>query len=274
MKNRIVRGLLLPAFGLSLLVTLGCGKSEPTPAPSGGGGGYGGAPAPAAAPAAKKKWDPAAGTATVSGVVSFKGTPAARGKIDMSGNAECAECNKGAAVLDEDLIVTDGKIKNAFVWVKKGLEGWEFEAPATPVTVDQHNCMYTPHVIGIQVGQKLLAKNSDGFKHNVNLVSQKQGKPFNPMQDGGKTDEYVFDAPEFCTFKCNIHSWMTSRINVVEHPFFGVTGDDGKFTLPGLPPGKYTVEAWHEHFKAAKRMEIEIKDKETKGDVNFEFEEK
>jgi hypothetical protein len=48
--------------------------------------------------------------------------------------------------------------------------------------------------------------------------------------------------------KCNIHPWMRAYIGVVAHPFFAVTGDDGTFTIKGLPPGTYTIEAWHEKF--------------------------
>jgi hypothetical protein len=46
--------------------------------------------------------------------------------------------------------------------------------------------------------------------------------------------------------KCNIHAWMHSYIGVVDHPYFAVTGPDGKFQWKNVPPGDYTVAVWHE----------------------------
>ena len=46
--------------------------------------------------------------------------------------------------------------------------------------------------------------------------------------------------------KCDVHAWMNAWVGVVNHPYFAVTGTDGAFSLPNLPPGTYTVEAWHE----------------------------
>ena len=49
-------------------------------------------------------------------------------------------------------------------------------------------------------------------------------------------------------FKCDVHPWMTGYVAVTDHPFFAVTGDDGSFTIPNVPAGTYTIEAWHERF--------------------------
>jgi hypothetical protein len=46
--------------------------------------------------------------------------------------------------------------------------------------------------------------------------------------------------------KCNIHPWMHAFIGVVGNPYFAVSGEDGSFELKNLPPGDYTLEAWHE----------------------------
>jgi hypothetical protein len=53
---------------------------------------------------------------------------------------------------------------------------------------------------------------------------------------------------EILKFKCDVHPWMTGYVGVSAHPFFAVTGEDGKFEIPKVPAGKYTLEAWHERF--------------------------
>ncbi|MBI3099596.1 MAG: hypothetical protein HYY93_15415, partial [Planctomycetes bacterium] len=106
---------------------------------------------PSPPPSGKRLWDPALGSASISGIVLFSGTPPIRARIDMSGSPECMHWNRDDPPFDEDLIVINGKLANAFVWVRKGLEEWEFPAPSTPVVLNQRECRYVPHVLGIQV---------------------------------------------------------------------------------------------------------------------------
>jgi plastocyanin len=130
--------------------------------------------------------------------------------------------------------------------VKRGLEGWSFTPPAEAVALDQHHCVYLPHVIGVQVGQELRIRNSDGFMHNVHGFPKKN-EDFNFSQSGGSDKVVTFRRAEVpLPLKCDVHGWMGAYACVVEHPFFAVTGPDGRFTLPKLPPGTYTVATWHE----------------------------
>ena len=70
-------------------------------------------------------------------------------------------------------------------------------------------------------------------------------------------------------FKCDVHPWMFAWVGVVDHPFFAVTGADGSFSLEGLPPGTYTIEAWHESL-GAQTQTVTIGEQET-GDITFLF---
>src|SRR5690606_24399358 len=78
----------------------------------------------------------------------------------------------------------------------------------------------------------------------------KTNQEFNEgQQTKGERSTRFFTQPEVMVrFKCDVHSWMAAWVGVTTHPFFAVTGEDGSFRIAGLPPGTYTIEAWHERF--------------------------
>ncbi|MSS73037.1 MAG: hypothetical protein EXS64_16315 [Candidatus Latescibacteria bacterium] len=167
----------------------------------------------------------------------------------MNADPVCASKHTAeAAVLSEAVVVNgNGTLKNVFVYVKKGLEGKKFPVPPIPAVIDQHGCLYVPHVLGMQAGQSLKILNNDGTLHNIH-PRPKVNPEFNlAMPKFLKEKAVTFDKPEvMIPVKCDVHPWMQSYIGVVDHPFFNVTGDGGTFELKGLPAGKYTIEAWHE----------------------------
>jgi len=189
----------------------------------------------------------AAAGGTISGTANFDGTPPQRKQIKMSADPKCEEANPDGRFGDVFVISDDKKVQNVFVYIKEGLGDQKFEAPSEPVEIDQHGCMYTPHVIGAMVGQTVEIVNSDSTLHNVHALPE-ASKQFNsamPMK--GMTIKKKFTAPEIMVrMKCDVHPWMSAFVGVVSNPFFAVTGPDGKFTIANVPPGKYTIEAWHE----------------------------
>ena len=163
------------------------------------------------------------------------------------------------------MVVNDnGTLKYAFVWIKSGLPDKTWQVPTTPVTLDQNGCMYKPHVIGVMAGQNIEIKNSDPTNHNIHPQPQ-TNQEWNESQPPGSADKMQTFARQevMIPVKCNIHPWMRSYIGVVAHPFFAVTGDDGTFTIKGLPPGTYTIEAWHEKYGTSDQT-ITVAPKDTK----------
>lgn len=271
----------LVAGGLGLV---GCEKKEsavPAPPPAVGGsapaaGGAAGAakaaaPAAGAVTAAGASGAGAMGTASITGTIKVDGTAPAPVAVEMSSKPECVEDHKGQPpVLSDNLVAgAGGELKDVFVYVKKGLAG-KYPVPTTPATIDQHGCMYSPHVFGMQVGQDLQILNSDPHSHNVNV---KENNPFNAAMVKGQAPETKkawFKKEGVPTkFQCDIHGWMSAFACVVSHPFWAVTGADGKFSIDKLPAGKYTIAVWHEvqpslTAPAQKEIEVEVKDGETK----------
>jgi plastocyanin len=192
------------------------------------------------------------GGATVSGVVKFKGTKPARKPADaMLGNPFCKEALGGKAPLEDKFVFgKNGKsdtLGNVLVYVSKGLEGKKFDPPKEPAVLDQAACAYTPHVIGVMVGQKLEVRNSDATLHNV-MTRPRENRAFNEgMPTKGTKLEKVFTKPELkVDFRCFMHPWMLAYVHVLEHPYYAITREDGSFTIKDLPPGEYELSVIHE----------------------------
>lgn len=221
----------------------------------------------------KKEWDPALGTATVSGVVKFEGDAPRRRPIDMAGKAECSKLHTEPVLDESEIVGADGGLKNVLVWVKTGLDDWDFPKASEPVLLDQKGCMFHPHVIAVQAGQEVMIRNSDPFAHNVH-ANMIRNQPFNYTQanQGEEKPETFSKTEQMAYVKCDIHGWMSAYVNVMPNPYFVVTGDDGKFELTKLPPGEYTLEVEHEAL-GKQSMKVTVGDGETKSDLVFTFKE-
>lgn len=202
----------------------------------------GGAPASTqAAPAA------VADAATLVGTVRINGTPAAQPVIQMAADPACHAAHESPVRAQDVVVGPAGELANVFVYVKD--YNGQAPRPTAPALLDQQGCQYSPHVSGVQVGQTVQIRNSDPTLHNVHAVP-KVNREFNigqPVQ--GMVSEKVFDKPEVMVrFKCDVHNWMNSYMGVVPHPYFGTSNEQGSFQIANLPPGTYTLEAWHEKF--------------------------
>jgi plastocyanin len=188
----------------------------------------------------------AATAGNVTGRISFEGVAPAPSALRMDSDPGCVQ--SGAPAMDESVVVSEsGALQNVFVYVNDGLGDLRFPIPANPVLLDQRGCRYVPHVLGVQVGQSLEVLNSDSTLHNVHAVPT-ANQEFNTGQPlAGMKHTHQFSTVEVMVpFKCDVHNWMHAYVGVLDHPYFAVSAADGTFSLQGLPPGTYTVEAWHE----------------------------
>jgi plastocyanin len=179
----------------------------------------------------------------IKGVVVFEGAPPERLPLQRFTDPLCAKVER----LSEDVIVTDGKLKDVLVRIKPGTAANKPAAAVAPAVIDQRDCMYTPRVVGVVVGQQVAIRNSDATFHNVHGTvagAQQWNKPASPGDPA-----LVLDGPghagDVIDLVCDVHPWMHAYVVAQDNPAFAVTGADGAFELTGLAPGSYTVEAWH-----------------------------
>ncbi len=212
--------------------------------------------------------DPAT-AATISGTVSFEGEAPARKELPFKGNPECAALAHGG-IFSEDLLSKDGKLQNAVVYVKEGLENAVFDPPKEAVVIDNTNCVYVPHMSAAQVNQPVTFLNNDPTLHNIHSFPKNQpgfnmGLPFQGMKQTKKFSKAEIAVP----LKCDVHPWMLGYVAILPHPYFAVTGEDGVFSIKNLPPGKYVLEAWHETL-GTKTLPVTVRPSESK-QASFTF---
>lgn len=188
---------------------------------------------------------------TITGTVKFDGTAPHARLIHMDADPVCYAVNKGNVHSRTVILGDNNTLGNVFVYIKSGITKSNYPAPAQPAVMDQGGCNYTPHVIGVMVGQKVKFLNPDGTLHNVHAMC-KINPEFNAsMPDFRKEMQVSFDKPEFMfPVRCDVHPWMQAWMAVMAHPFFSVTGTDGKFEIKNVPPGTYVIEAWHEKLES------------------------
>jgi len=217
--------------------------------------------APASAPAAAVD---EANAATITGKVNFAGTKPTPRTLDMSANPVCARAHTTAQKSEEAIVNDNGTLRNTFVWIKAGLPDKQWPVPTTSVSLDQDGCMYKPHVLGVMTGQGIEIKNDDATNHNIHPLPKvnQEWNESQPPKGDPKVKSFAREEV-MIPVKCNVHNWMRAYIGVVSHPFFAVTGEDGTFTIKGLPPGTYTLQAWHEKY-GTKDVQITVGAKESK----------
>jgi plastocyanin len=189
---------------------------------------------------------PPAGNGTITGKVTYTGTPPKMKPIDMTKEPSCAK-QHATPVTTENVMTGPGNtLEDVVVFISAGDAG-----PAEPsgaARYDQKGCQYLPHVLPMQVGQQLQIYNDDQTSHNIHPLA-KTNQEWNKSQPAGSPPiDTKYEKPEFIPVKCNIHPWMHGYFVVLSTGHYSVTGQDGAFSLKGLPAGKYTVTAWQEQY--------------------------
>jgi plastocyanin len=241
-KKPGIKGIIVthrtPAILLLTALTLAGCKHSTAPAPGDAAQPLTAHPAPAVDPAT---------AATVTGTVSFTGTAPKRIPIDMSADPACAMATEPN--LTEQYLVDHGHLANVYVYIKSGMPASTAPASVPAVVLDQKGCRYIPHVIALQQGGSVEFRNSDPTMHNIHTTPSQVGNSSVDISEtpmGTPQTKQFNSAEAMLPVRCNNHPWMSAYLNIAPNPYFAVTGPDGSFTLPNLPPGAYTLAAIHE----------------------------
>ncbi len=191
----------------------------------------------------------AAGGGSITGTVKLSGTAPHMKGIDMSKDPVCSKAHDSNPAKMENVLVGAGDgLENVVLYISQGLTGNEAPSSQQP-TFDQKGCMYTPHVLALDVDQKFKVVTGDQTTHNIHPLpspttgnigwnkSQPPGAP--PIETSWKNEEVAIPV------KCNIHPWMHGWFVVVKGPY-ATTDDKGSYTIQNVPAGSYTVTAWQE----------------------------
>ncbi len=210
------------------------------------------------------------GGTKLNGKVTLNGAATKPKPLDLSKEPACAQMHAANPLVSDSLLLGPGNaIRNVVVYISEGAP-YPGPAPKTPVLLDQQGCQFTAHVLVFRVGQEVKISNSDPLAHNIHTAAT-VNRGWNKIQPARTPAfSYSYENEEFIPVKCNLHPWMQSYFVVLRTPYFAVTGDDGSFVLPDLPPGRYTITAWHETL-GTQSHEVEINYSGEPQSLNFTF---
>ena len=206
----------------------------------------------------------------LTGTITFKGTaPAEKDFADsIKSDPNCSALYPSGVFPTTHYyaVSASGGLADVVVSIKGAPAGTK----SAPAVLDQKGCLYTPNILVVQAGQKVIVKNSDPCVHNVHTVPKENEMKNLVQMPGGADLEFVFDKPEpFLKFSCDVHPWMLAWVSVVDSPYFSLSDKDGKFVIKNVPAGKYTVEFAHRKL-GTKTVEVEVKDSGATQDFTFE----
>jgi hypothetical protein len=148
----------------------------------------------------------------------------------------------GSGIPNESILIDNKGVKNSVI----SLHGKKLKKRGGEYKLDQKKCRYEPHVIAVPLDSELKIHTSDPINHNIHTYSF-ENDPINIMFLPGQ-DAYSqeMEEAEVIKVECDLHDWMRAWVVVTPNAYSAVSGADGSFEIPDVPPGKYELTAWHE----------------------------
>jgi Carboxypeptidase regulatory-like domain len=220
-----------------------------------------------AAPGYHPRSTPPEARGEIRGTVTYEGTLPKFKPLNMVNEPSCAN-HYTAPVFPENVVAgPDNALSNVVVYISAG--GEEESAPAQPIKLNQRGCRYIPHVLAVATNQEIWVQNDDSVAHTVHPMARINTELNRSQPPGTPPMVIKYDKPEIIRVKCELHPWMRGVFVVLKNPHYSVSDESGGFAMPDLPPGKYTVKAWHEQFGEQSQV-VSIGGGETK-ELHFVF---
>ncbi len=224
---------------------------------------------------------------TIVGVTTWRGDVPELPPIEIeSDTSVCGEVAPSQALLVNP---KNHGVQYVLVYLDRVERG---KAPADKYWLTMEGCQFKEHIFPFVRSQAMAMVNHDPFFHNPHFFNSKNASLLNvPMPDPDQEINHKFlrtplkNETGVMRLQCDVHNNMNAHWAGFNHPYFAVTDADGKFEMTGVPPGQYTLVAWHEGYKTVRtdvagrpiydrphvlQQEIEVNPKETMN-VDFEF---
>jgi hypothetical protein len=197
---------------------------------------------------------------SVEGVVRFSGTSVPKDP-ELMVSSDTQYCGK--TVPAKRYLIKDRMIKNAVVYLKEIEAGKAI--PSVPLAVTNQKCEFEPHVAVGFKGNKIIMKTDDPVLHTFDVHASLSGKELFhiTLHERGSSVTKTISKAGLLELTCYIHPWQHAYIYIFEHPYAAVSDEDGKFVLKDIPPGTYTIEAWHEAFGTIKVTDVKVESGKT-----------
>ena len=180
----------------------------------------------------------------ITGRVTLKGTPPLERTVDLKSDAAMAAKHPKGLTTRRYEVNSGGGLRHVLVYIRGDFTNTTFDPPNSTPVLDHTNGLFQPYVMGIRVGQPLQLKCSDSTICSF-IASPKANQAFS-MAPWRGTVPRSFTNPEVpVRFKCDLHPWNYAYLGVFAHPYFAVTDEQGRFTIRGVPAGRYSVEIFH-----------------------------
>lgn len=179
-----------------------------------------------------------------------EGTPPKPQPVENVKDPHCVH----AKLVDQTVLVSEkGELRNAVVYLRPergqtlAVHPEDQAALGKPVELANKQCVFTPHVTLVRVGQPMVITNEDPMAHNTKLDLIRNRATNDIIPAGGEVKK-VFNEAESkpLPVSCNIHTFMNGYVLVREDPYMAVSGDDGAFEIRRLPAGEHEFQFWHE----------------------------
>ena len=195
---------------------------------------------------------PVTNAGTIAGSVKWSGPKPAAPTFPINKDEQVCDPN-GQKTRDLERLVLgpDGGVANTVVYLKEIGSGKAFSFPEVRRSLNQKHCRYEPHILLVPQKEALQMRSSDPVLHTVHMSG---AATFNlPFPFVDRVVSHDMDYSGIADVRCNGgHTWMNAELFVAPHPYYAVTDESGNFTLSDVPPGEYTVTAWHEGWTLSK----------------------